>query len=124
MDDHLWEVLLDAFPRLLGYGLRVTIPLTLLSFTLAIIIAVIVALIQYANIKVLRQICRFYIWVVRGTPLLVQLYLIFYGLPNIGIVLNAFPCAVLVFGINEAAYMAESVRGGPCAPRSRPCPTP
>ena len=61
MDDHLWEVLLDAFPRLLGYGLRVTIPLTLLSFTLAIIIAVIVALIQYANIKVLRQICRFYI---------------------------------------------------------------
>ena len=111
MDDHLWEVLLDAFPRLLGYGLRVTIPLTLLSFTLAIIIAVIVALIQYANIKVLRQICRFYIWVVRGTPLLVQLYLIFYGLPNIGIVLNAFPCAVLVFGINEAAYMAESVRG-------------
>ena len=68
MDDHLWEVLLDAFPRLLGYGLRVTIPLTLLSFTLAIIIAVIVALIQYANIKVLRQICRFYIWAesVRG----------------------------------------------------------
>ena len=111
MDQHLWEVLVDAFPRLLGYAVRVTVPLTILSFALAMIVSVIVALIQYANVKVLRQICRFYIWVVRGTPLLVQLYLIFYGLPNIGIVIDAFPCAILVFGFNEAAYMAESVRG-------------
>ena len=111
MDEHLWSVLVDALPRLLGYFVRVTIPLTILSFALALVIAIIVALIQYADIKVLRKICRFYIWAVRGTPLLVQLYLVFYGLPNIGIVLNAFPCAVLVFGINEAAYMAESVRG-------------
>lgn len=111
MDHHLWDVLLDALPRLLHYGLTVTIPLTVLSFALALIISVAVALIQYANIKVLRQICRFYIWVVRGTPLLVQLYLVFYGLPSLGIVLTAFPCAVLVFGFNEAAYMAESVRG-------------
>ncbi len=111
MDEHLWRVLLDALPRLLGYFLRVSIPLTVLSFALALFIAILVALIQYADIKVLRKICRFYIWAVRGTPLLVQLYLVFYGLPNIGIVLEAFPCAVLVFGINEAAYMAESVRG-------------
>ena len=111
MNERVWEILLNAFPRLLGYGLRVTIPLTVLSFALALLIAVVVALIQYANVKVLRQICRFYIWVVRGTPLLVQLYLIFYGLPSIGVVIDAFPCAVLVFGFNEAAYMAESVRG-------------
>lgn len=111
MNEHLWEVLANAFPRLLGYGITVTMPLMLLSFSLALVLAIIVAMIQYANIKILRQICRFYIWVVRGTPLLVQLYLIFYGLPNLGIVLKAFPCAVMVFGINEAAYMAESVRG-------------
>lgn len=111
MNERLWGILLDAFPKLLGYGVRVTLPLTLLSFVLALIISVVVALIQYANVKVLRQICRFYIWVVRGTPLLVQLYLVFYGLPSIGIMLDAFPAAVLVFGINEGAYMAESMRG-------------
>ena len=111
MSQHTWGILVDAFPKLLKYLVNVTVPLTVLSFALAIVIAVIVALIQYANIKGLKQICRFYIWVVRGTPVLVQLYLIFYGLPKLGLVLDAFPCAVLVFGFNEAAYMAESVRG-------------
>ncbi len=58
----------------------------------------------------LRQSIRFFIWVVRGTPLLVQLYVVFYGLPNLGIVLEPFPTAVLVFSINEGAYCAETVR--------------
>ncbi len=107
----VWGILLDAFPRLLGYGIRVTVPLTVISFALAMVIAVIVALIQFAQVRGLRQLCRFYIWLIRGTPLLVQLYLIFYGLPSIGVTLNAFPAAVLVFGFNEGAYMAESIRG-------------
>ena len=111
LNSHTLSVLIDAFPRLLGYFLRVSIPLTVLSFLLALVISVAVALVQYAQVPVLRQLCRFYIWVVRGTPLLVQLYLVFYGLPSLGVVLNAFPCAVLVFGFNEGAYMAESMRG-------------
>ena len=111
MNERLWGILVDSFPKLLGYGVRVTIPLTALSFSLALVIAVLVALIQYADVKVVRQVCRFYIWVVRGTPLLVQLYLVFYGLPSLGITLDPFPTAVLVFGFNEGAYMAESVRG-------------
>ncbi|MBQ8092573.1 MAG: amino acid ABC transporter permease [Clostridia bacterium] len=111
MNGRLWGILADSFPKLLGYGIRVTVPLTILSFLLALVISVIVALIQYADVKVLRQICRFYIWVIRGTPLLVQLYLVIYGLPSIGIVLDAFPTAVLVFGFNEGAYMAETMRG-------------
>lgn len=111
LSERLWSILIDAFPRLLGYFLRVSIPLTVLSFLLALVISVVVALLQYANVRVLRQLCRFYIWVVRGTPLLVQLYLVFYGLPSLGVVLDAFPCAVLVFGFNEGAYMAESMRG-------------
>ncbi len=111
MNERLWGILVDAFPKLLGYGLRVTVPLTALSFALALVISVIVALIQYANVPVLRQLCRFYIWIIRGTPLLVQLYLVFYGLPSLGITLAAYPTAVLVFGFNEGAYMAESMRG-------------
>ncbi len=111
MTDRLWNILVDSFPKLLGYGIRVTIPLTVISFALALVIAVIVALIQYANVRVLRQICRFYIWVIRGTPLLVQLYLVFYGLPSVGITLEAFPAAAVVLGLNEGAYMAETMRG-------------
>ena len=111
MDERLWGILADSFPKLLSYGVRVTLPLTAVSFLLALIISVIVALIQYADIKILRQVCRFYIWVIRGTPLLVQLYLVFYGLPSVGILLDAYPAAVLVFGFNEGAYMAETMRG-------------
>ena len=111
MSDRLWGILTDSFPKLLGYGIRVTIPLTILSFTLALAVALIIALIQYADVKGLRQICRFYIWIVRGTPLLVQLYLVFYGLPSVGLTLEAFPAAVLVLGFNEGAYMAETIRG-------------
>lgn len=111
MNERLWGILVDSFPKLLSYGVRVTVPLTILSFLLALIISVIVALIQYANVKVLRQLCRLYIWIIRGTPLLVQLYLVFYGLPSLGVTLDAFPTAVLVFGFNEGAYMAETVRG-------------
>lgn len=110
MNERLWQILLDSFPKILSYGIKVTIPLTILSYALALIISVVVAMIQYADVKVLRKVCRFYIWIIRGTPLLVQLYLMFYGLPSIGIKLEAFPTAVFVFGINEGAYMAESMR--------------
>ncbi len=75
------------------------------------VIAVAVALVQYANVPVLRQIARFYIWVIRGTPLLVQLFIIFYGLPSLGIMLDAFPAAVIAFAFNEGAYCAETMRG-------------
>ncbi len=111
MDERLLRILVDSFPKLLDYGIRVTLPLTVISFSLAMVIAVIVALIQYADVRILRRLCRFYVWIIRGTPLLVQLYLVFYGLPSAGIVLDAYPAAVLVFGFNEGAYMAETMRG-------------
>lgn len=106
----LWELFVDSFPKILIPGLTVTIPLTIIAFSLALVIAVVVALIQFANIRGLKQIARFYIWIFRGTPLLVQLYVIFFGLPKIGIVMDPFPAAVLVFSLNEGAYCAETVR--------------
>lgn len=101
---------MESFPKILLPGLTMTIPLTVISFSLALVIAVAAAMVQFANVKVFKQIARFYIWVVRGTPLLVQLYVIFYGLPNLGIMLEPFPSAVLVFSINEGAYCAETIR--------------
>ena len=94
------QVLIESFPRILLPGLAVTIPLTVLSFAFAMVIAAAVALVQFARVPVLRQLARVYIWVVRGTPLLVQLFIIFYR-----------SCA------------GSSCRRR-CAPRSRRCPTP
>ncbi len=101
---------MDSFWKILKPGLERTIPLTLLSFSFALVIATVVALIQIAKIPVLKTIARFYIWVVRGTPLLVQLFVVFFGLPSLGILIDPFPAAVLVFSINEGAYSAETIR--------------
>lgn len=108
--NRLVNILLESFPKMLLPGIKVTIPLTAISFSVALVIAVIAAMIQVAKVPVLRQLVRFYIWVVRGTPLLVQLYVVFFGLPNLGVVLEPFPTAVLVFSINEGAYCAETMR--------------
>ncbi len=111
MTERLWSIIIESFPKILIPGLNMTLPLTVISFSLAMVIAIGVALLQYAKVPVIRQLCRFYIWVIRGTPLLVQLFVIFYGLPSIGIVLDRFPAAVIAFSLNEGAYCAETVRG-------------
>ena len=111
LDSRLIDIFVNSFPKILIPGLTATVPLTAISFSLAMVIAVAVALVQYAQVPVLRQLCRFYIWVIRGTPLLVQLFLVFYGLAKVGLVLAPFPAAVLVISINEGAYCAETVRG-------------
>jgi cystine transport system permease protein len=110
MSERLWGILVDSFGKILLPGLTVTIPLTAISFTLALIIAVAVALVQFAHVPVLQRLARFYIWVIRGTPVLVQLFVVFYGLPGVGILIEPFPAAVLVFSINEGAYCAETIR--------------
>ena len=110
MSERLWGILVDSFGKILLPGLTVTIPLTAISFTLALIIAVAVALVQFAHVPVLQRLARFYIWVIRGTPVLVQLFVVFYGLPGVGILIEPFPAAVLVFSVNEGAYCAETIR--------------
>ena len=110
MTERLWNILIDSFPKILLPGLRMTIPLTVIAFSLAMVIATAVALIQFAHVRILTQISRFYIWVIRGTPLLVQLFVVFYGLPKLGVYIDAFPAAVLVFSVNEGAYCAETMR--------------
>ena len=87
-----------------------TIPLTAVSFALAMVISIAVALIQYRGTPILTPITRFYIWVIRGTPLLVQLFVVFYGLPHAGILINPWTAAIIVFSINEGEYCAETVR--------------
>ena len=106
-----WQLVIDSFPQIFMAGLTMTAPLTIISFSLAMVIAILVALIQYAKVPVAKTICRFYIWIIRGTPLLVQLFVVFYGFPSIGVHTNPFWSAVAVFAINEGAYCAETIRG-------------
>lgn len=110
MDSKLIEILISSFDEMLRQGVLVTIPLTIISFILAMIIALITALVQVANIRVLKQVARFYVWIIRGTPLLVQLFVVFFGLPSLGIVVDAFPSAIFVFSINTGAYASETIR--------------
>lgn len=110
MTERLAGILISSFSKILIPGLKVTIPLTICSFVVSLLLGLALALFQIANIKGLKQFSRFYIWVFRGTPLLVQLFIIFFGLPSFGIMLDAFPAAVIAFGMNLAAYNAETIR--------------
>lgn len=110
MSNRLLDILLTSFPKLLVSGLTVTLPLTLISFVLSFVLGLLLALVQVANVKVLKQFASFYIWFFRGTPLIVQLFIIFYGLPSFGIYLDGFTAAVLGFGLNLGAYNAEVFR--------------
>lgn len=102
--------MIQAFPKILIPCIKVTIPLTICSFILGLILALFLAIVQIANIRGLKQFARFYIWIFRGTPLLVQLFIVFFGLPSLGIMLDAFPSAVIAFSLNLAAYNAEVIR--------------
>ena len=110
MDNRIVNELIESFPKLLIPGLTVTIPLTLLSFSIGLVIALITALVQIAKIPVLRRLARFYIWIIRCTPMIVQLFVVYFGLPNIGIRLASFPAAVLVFSVSVGAYCSETIR--------------
>ena len=101
---------LHSFWPLLKAGLALTVPLTLLSFVGGLLLGFVVALIRLFAPPPAVAIVRFYIWLIRGTPLLVQLFIIFYGLPNAGIVLDAFTAALIGFVLNVGAYTSEIIR--------------
>ncbi|AYA41253.1 amino acid ABC transporter permease [Xenorhabdus nematophila] len=101
---------LDSLWPMLYAGLTFTIPLTLITFALGISLGFIVALIRLYGPKPLIAVVRFYVWLIRGTPLLVQLFLIFYALPSVGITLEAFTSAVIGFTLNVGAYTSEVIR--------------
>ena len=87
-----------------------TIPLSIITFICGLILAVLTALARLSSVKFLQIIARVYVSVIRGTPLLVQLFIIFYGLPTIGIIIDPFPSAVIGFSLNVGAYASEIIR--------------
>lgn len=90
----------------------VTIKLAIISIILSILIGLIVEVARYFNIKLLNIISKGYIEFSRNTPLLIQVFFLYYGLTKIGVTLSGFTCGVIGLSFLGGAYMAESFRGG------------
>lgn len=93
-------------------GLKNTLGVFIITLLLSVPLGIIVALLRLSKVKWINGIASFYVWVMRGTPLLLQLIFIFFGLPIIGISIDRFPSAILAFVLNYAAYFGETFRSG------------
>ena len=100
------------FDSTLIEGAKMTILLSVLAQALGIMLGLLSALMKLSKLRVLNVISAIYVWLFRGTPLLVQLIVFATGLYQIGIELNLFTAALLAFSLNEGAYMSEIVRAG------------
>jgi cystine transport system permease protein len=105
-----WELVWGALGPILIGAVTGTIPVALVSFAFGLLLALIVALMRLSRNRVLSTIARIYISVIRGTPLLVQLFVIFYGLPSIGVTISPWPSAIIAFSVNVGGYAAEVIR--------------
>jgi cystine transport system permease protein len=104
------DLALRSLGPMLLEAVRGTIPLALVSFVLGLLIALLIALMRISDKAVLSGIARVYVSIVRGTPLLVQLFVIFYGLPSLGVKLDPWPSAIIAFSVNVGGYAAEIIR--------------
>jgi len=107
----VWELFLRAYPFLLE-GLLVTVVLGVSSFTIGSAIGLATALARLSSIAALRALAIAYLSVFRGTPMLVQLLLIYFGLPQFGITLEPIPSAIIALSLNVGSYQSENFRSG------------
>ena len=105
-----WQLILENLWPLAKAALLVTIPLTIISFAIGLVIALVVALGRLSSNAAIAGVARFYISIIRGTPLLVQLFIVFFALPQIGVRIDPFPAAVIAFSLNVGGYAAEIIR--------------
>ncbi len=106
-----WGTILHYFPFLLK-GAVLTLEISVISLAVGLVFGLIAALGKLARNPLFRWPAAFYVWIVRSTPLLVQLFIIYFGLPQLGIRLSPFASGVLGLALNTGAYNAETIRGG------------
>ncbi|MBE7387312.1 MULTISPECIES: amino acid ABC transporter permease [Ligilactobacillus] len=102
---------LEVLPSLLD-GAKMTLQIFCLTLIGSLPLGLIVGLALISRFRLLKAILRFYVWLMRGTPLLLQLIFVFYGLPLVGLTLGRFDAALFAFILNYTAYFAEIFRGG------------
>ena len=103
--------ILEIMPQVLE-GLQVTLEIFVLTLVLSIPLGVVIAVMRTSKSLILKQISGIYILIMRGTPLLLQIIVIFFGLPLVGISFDRFPAAILAFTLNYGAYFGEIFRAG------------
>lgn len=108
-------LVMDAFLPMVKAGFVVSLPLAIASFICGIAIAIVVALIRISPSehwfhKILHKLAKIYVGMIRGTPLLVQISIVFYGLPALGIYISPIPAAIIGFSLNTGAYASETIR--------------
>ncbi|MDG0794061.1 amino acid ABC transporter permease [Cohnella ginsengisoli] len=108
--DRILEIISMSLMPLLKGTILYTIPISLLSFALGLLAALFIALAGLSAKPYVRLPARVYVWIIRCTPILVQLFIIFYGLPGMGILLSPFASIVISLTISEAAYSSEIMR--------------
>lgn len=102
---------LNMLPELWA-GAKITLSLFAITLLLSIPLGLVLALLRLSGIRALDYIVNFYIWVMRGTPLMLQIFFIYFALPAVNILLPAYTTAVVAFVLNYAAYFAEIFRAG------------
>ncbi|WEV39826.1 amino acid ABC transporter permease [Lactobacillus sp. ESL0684] len=105
------DYIVSIMPSLLS-GAKMTLSLFCWTLIISIPLGIVISLGLLSHFKPLRLILKFYVWIMRGTPLLLQLIFIFYGLPIMGIIFQRYDAALFAFILNYAAYFAEIFRGG------------
>jgi L-cystine transport system permease protein len=105
-----WNLVGTSLWPIVRGGLLGTIPLAVASFVVGLVIALVVALMRISGRAALAAVARAYVSVIRGTPLLVQLFVIFYGLPSVGVTISPWPSAIIAFSLNVGGYAAEVIR--------------
>lgn len=106
----LWHLFLTSIGPIALGGIAGTIPLAVISFAIGLLIALGIAIMRISPHRWVSGIARVYISIIRGTPLLVQLFVIFYGLPSVGLTVPPWPSAVIAFSLNVGGYAAEVIR--------------
>jgi len=105
-----WDLISKNLWPLAKAAVTMTIPLTVISFVIGLVIALVVALARLSNNAAISSLARLYISLIRGTPLLVQLFIVFFALPEFHIKIDPFPAAVIAFSLNVGGYAAEIIR--------------
>ena len=106
-----WLTLWGYVPEFLKAG-WLTLQVTLLAFVLAVLLGLLTALASISPVAVFRYIARAYVEVIRNTPVLLQIFIVFFGLPSAGISLDAYWAGVIALGLNVGAYLSEVFRAG------------
>ncbi|MCT0160997.1 amino acid ABC transporter permease [Lactiplantibacillus pentosus] len=120
--DSIWHIIVTSTPQIVAAGIKYTIPIAIISFVLGLILAVFTALVKISTRRgwflILKAIANFYVWLFRSTPLLVQLFIVYFGLPYLkikgvfpnGIQLDPWTAGIATFSLNTGAYCAETIR--------------